>query len=60
MDWRTLPKVELHLHLDTSLSFEAAVQLKPSLTREVFLRDYVAPEKCEKPYSEGSLPYLAE
>lgn len=46
MDWVTLPKVELHLHLDTSLSFEAAVQLKPSLTREVFLRDYVAPEKC--------------
>ncbi|MBX3083483.1 MAG: adenosine deaminase [Anaerolineae bacterium] len=46
MDWVTLPKVELHLHLDTSLNFEAAVQLKPSLTREVFLRDYVAPEKC--------------
>ena len=46
MDWRTLPKVELHLHMDTSLSFEAAVQLKPTLTREVFLRDYVAPEKC--------------
>jgi adenosine deaminase len=46
MDWRTLPKVELHLHMDTSLSFEAAVQLNPTLTRDVFLRDYVAPEKC--------------
>lgn len=46
MDWRSLPKVELHLHMDTSLSFEAAVQLDPSLTRESFLRDFVAPVKC--------------
>ena len=46
MDWRSLPKVELHLHLDVSLSFEGAVQLEPSLTRDVFLRDYVAPVKC--------------
>jgi adenosine deaminase len=46
MDWRSLPKVELHLHLDVSLSFEAVAQLDPSVTREVYLRDFVAPVKC--------------
>jgi len=47
MDWRSLPKVELHLHLDVSLSFEAAVQLDPSLTRERFVQEFTAPLKCE-------------
>lgn len=46
MNWRTLPKVELHLHMDISLSFEAAVQLDPSLTGEIYARDFVAPVKC--------------
>ena len=46
MDWRSLPKVELHLHMDISLSFQAAVQLNPSLTQEVFARDFIAPAKC--------------
>lgn len=46
MDWRSLPKVELHLHLDISLSFEAASQLDAALTREIFARDFVAPAKC--------------
>src|SRR5258708_30687180 len=41
-----MPKGELELHLDTSLSFEGAVQLNPALTREVYLRDFVAPVKC--------------
>jgi adenosine deaminase len=46
MDWHSLPKVELHLHLDTSLSFEGAVQLDPSITGEVYLREFVAPVRC--------------
>lgn len=46
MDWRSLPKVELHLHLDISLGFEAAAQLNPSLTREIYARDFMAPAKC--------------
>ena len=46
MDLHSLPKVELHLHLDISLGFEAARRLKPSLTSEIFARDYVAPERC--------------
>jgi adenosine deaminase len=46
MDWLSLPKVELHLHMDISLSFEAAVQLNSSLTEEVYAREFVAPAKC--------------
>ena len=46
MDYRSLPKVELHLHLDISLSYDGAVQLLPSLTREQFTREFVAPAKC--------------
>lgn len=46
MNWRSIPKVELHLHMDISLSFEAAVQLDPSLTGEVYAREFVAPAKC--------------
>jgi adenosine deaminase len=46
MDWQRLPKVELHLHMDISLSYNGAKQLVPSLTHEEYLRDYVAPAKC--------------
>jgi adenosine deaminase len=46
MNWRSLPKVELHLHMDISLSFQAAVQLDPSLTGEIYAREFVAPAKC--------------
>lgn len=46
MDFRSLPKVELHLHLDCSLSYEVASLLDPSLTREQFNREFVAPSKC--------------
>lgn len=46
MDWRSLPKVELHLHLDISLSYAGAAQLSPALTQAEFARDFVAPVKC--------------
>lgn len=41
-----LPKVELHLYLDCSLSYELLKKLKPSLTKEAYLQDYIAPAKC--------------
>jgi len=44
-DLGTLPKVELHLHLDCSMSFEAVRSLDPSVSREEYLRDYVGPDK---------------
>ena len=46
MDLRKLPKVELHLHLDCSLSYRAVARLAPGVTREEYARDYVAPARC--------------
>jgi adenosine deaminase len=46
MDVKSLPKVELHLHLDCSLSFHAVSQLSPSVTAEQYEREFVAPAKC--------------
>ncbi|HQS22989.1 MAG TPA: adenosine deaminase [Sediminibacterium sp.] len=41
-----LPKVELHLHLDCSLSFECVKQLKPKITQEEYNESFIAPPKC--------------
>ncbi len=46
MDLRTLPKLELHLHLDCSLSYKAVARLVPAVTREEYQRDYIAPARC--------------
>ncbi len=42
-----LPKIELHLHLDCSLSFEVVSVLRPGITLEEFERDFIAPKKCK-------------
>jgi adenosine deaminase len=46
MNLRELPKIELHLHLDCSLSYEAVAELAPLVTREEYDRDFVAPARC--------------
>lgn len=46
MDLRRLPKIELHLHLDCSLSYKAVARLAPGVSREEYLRDFVAPARC--------------
>jgi adenosine deaminase len=46
MDMNRLPKVELHHHLDCSLSYEVVKQLEPSITYEAYRRDFVSPPKC--------------
>lgn len=46
MDWSTLPKVELHLHLDCSLSYEVVSKIDPSVTHEDYRTNFIAPEKC--------------
>src|SRR5579863_6140366 len=46
MELRSLPKIELHLHLDCSLSFQAVSALAPSVTREEYQREYIAPARC--------------
>ena len=46
MNGRVYPKIELHLHLDCSLSYEAVQALDPSVTWEIYRSDFVAPAKC--------------
>ncbi len=46
MNFSALPKIELHLHLDCSVSFKVASRLNPSLTRDEFQREFIAPAKC--------------
>jgi len=46
MDLSGFPKIEIHLHLDCSLSYEVAHTLVPSLTKDQYRRDFIAPPKC--------------
>jgi len=41
-----LPKVELHLHLDCSLSYNVVSRLEPAITRAEFDSEFVAPPVC--------------
>ena len=41
-----LPKIELHLHLDCSLSHAAVQQLAPHITRQEYDTEFVAPNQC--------------
>jgi adenosine deaminase len=41
-----LPKIELHLHLDCSLSYSVVARLDPSISREQYDREFIAPPKC--------------
>lgn len=36
MDYRSLPKIELHLHLDCSLSYKVVQQINPAITLEEY------------------------
>lgn len=46
MDFDKLPKVELHLHLDCSLSFAAVSRIDPSITLQEYQQEFNAPTKC--------------
>lgn len=41
-----LPKIELHLHLDCSLSYSVVSRLDHSVTREQFEQEFIAPPRC--------------
>lgn len=47
MNLNILPKVELHLHLDCSLSYEVVKKIDPSVTPEEYNNEFIAPPKCE-------------
>lgn len=46
MDLKQLPKVELHLHLDGSLSYTAVSTIDPTVTIDDYRQNFVAPAKC--------------
>src|SRR5438270_1026508 len=46
MDFSVYPKVELHLHLDCSLSYNVVRKINPSITEEAYRHDFIAPAKC--------------
>lgn len=46
MNYQFLPKIELHLHLDCSLSYNVVQQLKPDTTYEEYRESFIAPAKC--------------
>jgi adenosine deaminase len=43
----SLPKIELHLHLDCSLSYNVVKKLDPSVTQEQYNNEFIAPAKCD-------------
>jgi adenosine deaminase len=43
---KLIPKVELHLHLDCSLSYSAVATLDPSISRQEFDSEFIAPAQC--------------
>ena len=47
MDFRSLPKIELHLHLDCSLSYQVVKQLNPSVSEQSFRQEFIAGGKCQ-------------
>jgi adenosine deaminase len=42
----SLPKVELHLHLDCSLSYQVVSRLAPSISRAEYDAEFIAPPRC--------------
>lgn len=46
MNYKNQPKIELHLHLDCSLSYTAAKKINPVITPEQFKTNFIVPEKC--------------
>lgn len=41
-----LPKVDIHLHLDCSLSYRVVKRINPSITEAEYRNQFIAPEKC--------------
>ena len=46
MNFQNLPKVDLHLHLDCSLSFDVVHTIDPTISLDEYKRSFIAPEKC--------------
>lgn len=46
MDCKGLPKIELHVHLDCSLSYQVASRIDPTLSREEYQHHFIGPVRC--------------
>lgn len=46
MDILQLPKIELHLHLDCSLSYQVVRQLRPDISEMEYRDAFIGPPKC--------------
>lgn len=46
MNYHLLPKTELHLHLDCSLSYQVVQQIDPSVSYEDYQQSFIAPPHC--------------
>lgn len=46
MQYRQLPKIELHIHLDCSLSYAVVQQLDPTVSLSQYYEEFIAPEGC--------------
>ena len=46
MSYQLLPKIELHLHLDCSLSYKVVQQLNPGISLQEYQESFIAPPKC--------------
>src|SRR5215831_11331838 len=46
MDFKTLPKVELHSHADCSLSYAVVSRLNPSITEDEYRNNFIPPAQC--------------
>jgi adenosine deaminase len=47
MEINQLPKVELHLHLDCSLSYSVVSEIDPSISLDTYKAEFIAPAKCK-------------
>ena len=45
-----LPKVELHLHLDCSLSFDVVSKISPDISENEYKSEFIGPQKCNSLY----------
>lgn len=48
MNIEQLPKVELHLHLDCSLSYAVVSRIDPTITLPQYNVEFIAPPKCKE------------
>lgn len=46
MNYSSLPKIELHVHLDCSLSYDVVQKLNPGISYEAYRQTFVGPPKC--------------